>query len=274
MKHAASTSLVHKVRSFARQFSDNPGAALRRLRGHFQDPLFLYQMGKVGSRTHQTTLEPYYRIFHIHTLAEFREKHAACARRIAGGDQPVDIITIAREPVGRKVSAFFQNLVGSPYRFAYRSEEEVLAAGIDELVRRFNDWRNGIREATGWYDEHFQPATGVSIYDHPFDRERGWSIIQEGRWRILVLRFSDIGSNHLEAINAFLDPRFGGRLRIDELRPCNVSGSKWYSELMREFHDRIRFDASELDEAYHSRYMRYFHSDSEIERMRSVWRAG
>ncbi|MCB1132420.1 MAG: hypothetical protein KDN05_14930 [Verrucomicrobiae bacterium] len=189
-------NLIHKFRSFSNHLRKDPGGAVRRLRGYFRPPLFLFQMGKVGSSTHKNTLQTLYHVHHLHTAADFKIKH----RPEKDGDS-VDLITIVREPIGRKVSTFFQNLVGSPYGYSFPNREAALAAGTGELLRRFHEWEDGVTEATRWFENHFEPATGIRIYQHEFDPETGWTILSEGKWRVLVLRFEDIRTNHLEALN-------------------------------------------------------------------------
>lgn len=273
MKKPLETSKIsHKAISFFRHLKRDPSGAFRRLRGYFQDPLFLYQMGKVGSSTHRNTLQERYHVYHLHTLKDFLSKYESIHERMSNLEQrELDLITIAREPVGRKISTFFQNLVDTHYSFSFESESEAAAAGVDELLKRFHAWEEGIEEATSWYDRHFEPATGVCLYDYDFDKDRGWAIHKSGRWRMLVLRFTDIKINHVEALNYFVTTRFGDRARIDALRASNISSKKWYSERMEEFRKRLYFSTSELDLAYDSRYMRYFHTDQEIARMRSLW---
>lgn len=265
--------ITHKAISFAQFLRRDPVGAVRRLRGYFRDPLFLFQMGKVGSSTHRNTLQTLYHVYHLHTHEDFKLKYEGVVRRTPRlADSQLDLITIAREPVGRKISTFFQNLVDSPYPFGFKTREEVFEAGVEGLLERFHAWEDGVEEATEWYDKHFAPATGVRIYDHPFDRERGWSIVNAGQWRILLLRFSDVRSNHVEALNQFLSDRFDPSVQIDELRSSNVSSVKWYAELMRDFRNRLAFDPDQLDRAYNSEYMRYFHTEKEIAEMRAMWR--
>lgn len=265
--------LAHKTISFARFLRRDPLGAIRRLRGYFKDPLFLFQMGKVGSSTHRNTLQTQYHVYHLHTLRDFNIKHESALKRMPHlANETFDLITIAREPVGRKISTFFQNLVGGSYPFRFESKQDVIEGGVDELLRRFHAWEDGIEEATEWYEKHFEPATSVNIYDHAFDRERGWTIVHAGKWRVLLLRFSDVSTNHLDALNHYLVDRFGSKARISALRSSNVSSVKWYASMMKEFRERVAFTPDELDRAYSSRYMRHFHTDEEIAAMRSLWR--
>jgi hypothetical protein len=245
---------------------------MRRLIGYFRPPLFLFQMGKVGSSTHTNTLQTLYHVYHLHTLRDFKTKYDSIHRRTPGlKEKSLDLITICREPIGRKVSAFFQNLVDSPYPFCFSSKDEALAAGTQELLDRFRAWDDGIEEATGWFDKHFEPATGIRIYDHEFDREKGWNIIRSGRWRILVLRFTDIRKNHVEALDFFVKERFGSGAAVPNLLTRNVSSEKWYADLMNDFLKRLTFTQDELDRAYHCQYSRYFHTQQELDDFRNKW---
>jgi Putative capsular polysaccharide synthesis protein len=258
----------------------NPELAWRRTRGRFQDPLFVFQMGKVGSTTLEETLEARYRYYHLHERADFLSKFEPyrVGRRTKGSEY-FDIITATRDPFARKISSFFQNLavsrVNTPnpdYRFCFESEEAAQNASMDELIERFHSWDDGIPETTEWFERQFEPATGIRIYDHEFDPEQGWQIFREGKWRVLVLRFEDISKNHLEALNEFVVQRYGRSSRIDRLWPANLSSRKWYFDLMNEFKEKIQFSDAEIDAVYGTPYARHFYSDRELASMRSKWR--
>lgn len=43
-----------------------------------------------------------------------------------------------------------------------------------------------------WFEEDFQPATGINVYDHPFDTEAAWGQIQVDGFRVLLLRYEQL----------------------------------------------------------------------------------
>lgn len=271
---------ISRAQQIARmKWTLNPVLAWRRTRGRFRDPLFVFQMGKVGSTTHEETLEARYRYYHLHNRADFDLKFEPyrVGRQTTEADY-FDIITATRDPLGRKISCFFHHLAVSrenptaEFSFCFDSVEAALSAGMDELIARFQAWEDAIPEATQWFDHHFEPATGIRIFDHDFDPEKGWQIFREGKWRILVLRFEDIGKNHLDALNEFVVGRYGESSRIDRLWPANLSSRKWYFDLMNEFRQKIRFSEADIEAAYCTPYARYFYSDKELASMRSKWR--
>jgi len=237
-------------------------------------------MGKVGSTTHEETLEARYRYYHLHNRADFYSKYQpySVGRRTKRAEY-FDIITATRDPLARKISGFFQNLAvtratpdATVHPFCFDSVEAALDAGMDEWIARFHAWDEGIAEATEWFDRHFEPATGIRIYDHGFDPDKGWQIFREGKWRVLVLRFEDIHKSHLDALNEFVVGRYGESSRIDRLWPANLSSRKWYFDLMNEFRKKVQFSDADLEAAYCTPYARYFYTDQELASMRSKWR--
>lgn len=262
--------ITRKTVWFFRHLVKNPKMAGRRLLSYFQPSLISFQMGKVGSSTIKDTIETDYRVHHMHTRHEM-ELILPHIRRKAG--KKLDLITASRDPIGREISVFFQNLIAPGFPYGVSSRKEALDLGASGLIPHFkNMLESGGAETTIWFDSHFKPATGVDIYEYPFDRAKGWQITETDAWRILVVRFEDINKNYCEAVNAFVTPRFGNNIRYEKMRPFNVSEDKWYISLMKDFKSQITFKQETLDSAYCSKYCMHFYTPSEIERMKSKYR--
>jgi hypothetical protein len=263
-----------KARSFCNLLLRDPKWAIRRLRGYLNPPLFIFQMGKVGSRTITNTVETRYRVCHFHTSGEFEKYSAMFWTKKQTGESGgyIDMITATRDPIGREVSAFFQNITNMSHSWGVGSREEVLAMSAEELIGKFFErWDKGAINTTIWFDRHFKSSTGIDIYAHPFDPKTGWSIIRDGAWRVLIVRFEDINRNYLEACNAFVRQRFGESATYPALLPANMSDDKWYGPLMLDFKKNIRFTPEQIASQYESRYCRHFYSPEEIERMKAKW---
>jgi hypothetical protein len=268
-------SISAKLKTLGTALVSDPAWVLRRITGRFKPPLFSYQMGKVGSSSIKHTIEERYRVFHCHTQREFEINLGIVNKRDPCG--MIDLITATRDPIGREISAFFQNITAMHHGYGVGAREDVLKMDVGELIDIFRErWANHPRlpDTTIWFDRAFLPATGINIYDHAFDRERGWTIFRHDRWRVLVTRFEDINRNYVEAINAYLGERFGPDAVCAELRSANLSEKKWYSELMREFKSRITFTPGEIEELYSSPYCAHFYTPGEIETMKSKWKTG
>jgi hypothetical protein len=248
----------------------NPKMTGRRIRSYLQPPLISFQMGKVGSSTIKDTIETDYRVHHMHTRQEM-ELILPHIRRKAG--KKIDLITASRDPIGREISVFFQNLIAPGFPYGVSSRKEALHLGASGLIPHFKKMlESGGAETTIWFDRHFKPSTGVDIYEHPFDRDKGWLIIETDEWNILVVRFEDINKNYCEAVNAFVAPRFGKNIRYKKMRPFNVSDDKWYSTLMKEFKSTITFNKEMFESVFNSKYVKHFYTEKEIEKMKSKYR--
>lgn len=250
-------------------FISDPYEYSRVLIGAHKEPLFLHQMGKVASVTIANTLNLDFNIIHTHTGNAFTQ-HLERKKIVPSKDRPLKLITILRDPVSRKKSVFFQNLVKSPYSFSFDSRADALSATPQELMERYLSWSNGYSEATTWYDLHFKNQTNIDVYDHPFDVEKGWQIIKTGNVEILILRFEDINRNYLTALNQYVCPT----KPYARLRSGNVSSEKWYGERLKAFNKLLTYDPEELDSVYSSRYMLHFYSPDEIASFRKRFLKG
>jgi hypothetical protein len=255
---------------FFRHLFSNPQLAVRRLIGYFKPPLLSFQMGKVGSSTIKDTIEMDYRVHHMHTKFEMEPTLAHIRRSNSIGK--IDIVTATRDPIGREISVFFQNLTAPEFPYGVSNRKMALELGAKGLIPYFkNMLESGGADTTDWFDIHFKTSTGINVYDYSFEPEKGWQIIETDDYKILVVRFEDIKRNYLDAINAFVEPRFGTPNRYQRIRPFNVSENKWYSELMKEFKINITFNKKNIDQAYSSKYSMHFYTSKEIETMKSKY---
>jgi Putative capsular polysaccharide synthesis protein len=169
---------------------------------------------------------------------------------------PWSVITTVREPIAQAVSAFFH---GSRRRGALTD-----SSTIETLTQLFLTER-WIREPLRWFDREFAPALGIDVFEHPFDTERGYGVIETPSARVLILRQENLAS----APDALA--RFLGRDRSVPVAPRNQAATKGYAATYREFLDAVRVPADVCDEAYGSRYARHFYADSELVRLRRRW---
>lgn len=266
------STITKKAKTVIHLLVSNPKMLMARFVSYRKPPLFLFQMGKVASKTHDKTLNHLYFVQHFHDQIEFDAAYLKGTRKFRGEDHyPYDIITATRDPLTRKVSAFFQNITADHYGFSYDSLDDAKKAPVEDLIRRFRSWEDGINEATGWFDRHFLPKTSVDVYASEFDPNQGWQLIDSVEFRVLIVKFEDIKKNHVGALNALVRKRFGKEAVIDVLEPNNLSEAKWYSGVMKEFKEVIQFTKEELDEAYCSKYMIHFYSTEQIAKLRAKW---
>lgn len=107
-------------------------------------------------------------------------------------NEKVKIITMVREPIARDISEYFTYycddyiLTDGVQADTYQGVEKLMMelAGIGSCGFQFE-----------WFDRELRDFTGIDIFQYPFDREAGFSIIREGNMEILVLKMEAIDSN-------------------------------------------------------------------------------
>ena len=227
-----------------------------------QAPIYLFQMGKVGSVSLQSTLAAQVNnhIVHAHDYSEMApaDKYALESRRRA--NLPVSVITPVREPLSRNVSAFFQNFKrDTGFEVADRQWD------VDE-VRELFLRRYPHQVCLDWFDCQFRPTFGIDVYAQVFPRQQKWATYQTGSIRVLVYR-CDLGlSEQLAVLSGFL-----GR-KIDRWVLANRADDKDYAGLYREFTEAAGFPEAYISRMCGSQYCRHFWSEQEIRATAEKWR--
>lgn len=262
-----------RFKAIGKLLFNDPVSFMRKVQGRRRDPLFVFQMGKVASRTVSNTLESKYYVRHCHISRVFNEQIKKFGHEPDGfKGAPISVISIVRDPVGCEISSFFQNINNTGHKYCVGTREEVESMPFEELTKFFVDGaRKNIGYILNWFDIQFKEPIGVDIYEHPFDIERGWDRISGQRYNVWLMRFEDINRNFVDALNDMLSSRREGPFSITELRSKNVSNAKWYAGLMKRFKEEVRFDPDHLREVYDSRHCRHFYSEEERAAFLKKW---
>lgn len=279
--------MIHQKNNRA-GFLARRSARLRTLYGVFasKEPVFLYQMGKVGSTAIEASLRAAgVPVRHFHYLGgDFTEQlHLRRARiawiKRAGAhltgslqrallrmpNRPVRVITLVREPMARNIAAFFQALrhvVWEDRSLDTRRDVDpdiVLGRAFERLFRHDAPMR--------WIERELGGKLGVDAYARPFDHGRGWVHLEHGHIQVLLIRLEDL-SRAWDAIGEFV-----GHPGVAPVR-SNTGEQKWYGPLLREFRTTYVPTETLLDALYATPYMRHFYSADEIGAFRRRWMAG
>jgi hypothetical protein len=173
-----------------------------------------------------------------------------------------DVVCGVRDPVARAASALFQ--IGG----AWEAEPDD-ARAVEALARSLTDLFDGGRAGLDWFDAQLRPVTGIDVYAQPFDRDAGWQVLTNDRFRVLVLRFEDMASAAGPALAALLD--------LDEppdLAHSNEAGRKGYAARYDLFKHTAQLPERVLDAAYGSRLATHFYTAAEREGFRHRWDRG
>ena len=266
-----------------------------RMQNHKRQPLLVYQMGKVGSRSVYQALLPLrasHSLYHVHTLNETQINSAARAYRqtfsvrhvvpdhlmasryllrdLAAG-QPHGrwkVVSLVREPVGRNISSFFQDLELQHPDFSL-AEKAVLSTEqlVDELVELFLTSHDHT-EPLDWCDAELANILGVDVYATPFPHEQGWELYQSQRADVLLVRLEDLDTVMPSAFSSFLDG-----FQPSAAPVVNAAMDKSYRDLYRTFRKTLQLPESYLKFMYESRYARHFYTATELATFYLSWSA-
>lgn len=250
-------------------------------------PMLVWQMGKVGSSTVYASLRhacPDAPLFHVHMLTEeMLRKGEYFQKQQLKGNEGFEynrclrsallesfeagtrwkIVSVVREPVGRNLSAFFQNLE------LYFPEDRIRGPALDalparELIDAFLQKFDHDRPME-WFDGEIKGLLGLDVFSEPFPREAGFRTWERDGFDMLLLRMESLNAVAKQALAAFLDmPGF-------ELVNRNIGAEKAYANKYRSVKEQIVFPRDYLDRCYGSRYATHFYTPEEIARFRQRW---
>jgi len=231
----------------------------------------VYQMGKVASSSVASVIEAEgsYRQFQVHRLnlisigqmnrnrfnrglpplpsdVEGRIVYTKFVRR----GVPCKIVSLVREPVGRNISAFFENA-------CVDRDVETSMFGQEALTHQFlHEYSHDI--PLEWFDREMLTTTGIDVYGHDFPKKKGYRQIDRGGCQLLVMRHDLRDGKKVQILNEFLGTR------IEEMCSRNVGSEKIYKDRYEAFKRHVRLPRAYLDRMLQSKYCRHFYSEEEI----------
>jgi hypothetical protein len=225
-------------------------------------PVLIYQMGKVGSTSLGRSLANGYPGISVNTHDFFAEHRKWLVRRlfrsVSEEGTELDVITLIREPVGRNISAFFENYE----RFAgvkYQKSDLTVAQLRDLFLANYlHDL------PLEWFENHIERTFGIDVYASPFP-ESGYATYEKGGVRLLVIKLEIPDTAKEKAVGEFLE------LRAFQLTRANVGDVKEYADQYTAFKREVHLPSHYLDRMCRSRYFTHFYSPDVIEEVRQRW---
>ncbi len=207
------------------------------------------------------------------------------------------IITAVREPIARDLSQFFQkfgelsemfrtyNMIGDEdlydtcLKYLDTSISSIYEPGTQEILPKYKGlFRNGgsfrshvlsgIQHGKlfDWFDLELKSVFGVDVYDYPFDKEKGYVIIENENVDVLVYRLENL--NDLEGVIG----DFVGCGTDFRLESRNISSERVYGDFYNEFRNRLRLPQEYIDFYYKGNpRMDHFYSEDEKQQFLSKW---
>ncbi len=228
-------------------------------------PIIVYQMGKVGSMSIYNSLKEQYQgtVLHRHVLNTVDDwQDGFLFQLVVEKGLPLRLISLMRDPVGRDISAFFQNfevITGiKPQDSKYAQSE------LNTIY--FTSPKMDHDVPVTWFNDNIKKHFGIDIYAEPFNKEEGWAMFKKGNIELLLLKaeISDVKK-------AALVKDFTG-IKGFKLTASNIGEDKDYATMYTSFKKEIQFPHGYLDKLYTSAEIRYFYTEDEIKGMREKWK--
>jgi len=243
-------------------------------------PVIVWQKGKVGSSSVYKSLKsskipnP---VFHIHFLnpdnldrirKDLEAKNLSIPGHIDDGEILLGrykktggnnwkIITIVRDLAKIKISGFFQYIerVSCDHEGLLTKNGDINTdLALQLLKKSFNNFDESKDYVCTWFDKEIKQMTKIDVFSHPFDHERGYTIIKENNVELLILKTELLNSTFNEAISRFLHIDFPL-----QLKNTNISKNKYYSEAINQVRNELVIPDEVLNKMNSSRYMRHFY---------------
>ncbi|MCP4523617.1 MAG: hypothetical protein GY828_05375 [Candidatus Gracilibacteria bacterium] len=157
------------------------------------------------------------------------------------------IISGVRDPFSRNISAFFEQVhyLGGISNVA--TSKEIIA--FFEASCEFDAPLN-------WFDKEVLKVTGINVYNYPFDKEKGFVIINKGKFRLLIFRIDKLNKLSNE-ISEFIDEK------KFSIISTNLSKHGDYPTQLNNLKKTYKYDV-ELSQRYkHSKYFQHFYTSEE-----------
>ena len=254
-----------------------------------QNPILIYQMGKVGSSTVYHSLKEQVTnrsIYHFHSInrttieghktnnrrfiksGDFKKVFTGVGfgelmnKRILEGNEKFDVITLVREPLTRNISAFFQNA----YRWIPDFEKKCLEGTLDTRATINYFFSKGKFHTRGldWVEMEIKGVLGIDVYASSFPVQKGYEEYENKKSRLLLLRMEDLNDKG-DVIKGFLG------LDNFKLKNANVGGTKFYSDAYKAFKKSIRFPEEYIDRLHSHKYSQHFYNKSELDKVKEEW---
>ena len=260
---------------------------LKYYRGY--NPIVIYQMGKVGSMTVYETLKKNVRnsVFHVHFLTPheiervkdkylkagivYEPPHMKDSRLLSSQVKYLKsinwhIITLVRDPISAKMSHLFHNpKVHHQYLFDEEGNLDQSRA-LEVTYRKLMDFDPTSDFVCNWINREFCSYLGVDLYQYPFDKERGFQLLEVGNYKIMILQTESIDKGLIRAFKEM-------QIISDNVQivKSNENEDKEFSEVYKAVRDNIKIPDIKINEIYNSKYVRHFYSDAFISSKIDQW---
>jgi len=268
---------------------------LPRLNLFFQDfdrnpPVLVYQMGKVGSEAVCESIKRSAipnQVYHVHFLSydnldDVEKYHKsvgamdaltpvrfwrALRRKLDRTKSKVYLISLVREPVAREISDVFQNMTTHHRQLLSNDGTVDVEKAVGYIATLFTGFNEEADYAGTWFQKEVMVTYGIDVYGKPFDHVRGFSIFENDRAKLLLLRMEDLSAVFTDAMKEFMGISV-------PLLSKNEASSKGYYDAYKATLMKITQQNADVTRVYNSRYAKHFYPDDVRMKLMNKWMPG
>ena len=227
----------------------------------YNEMILVYVPSKVGSMSiHESILAAGKYALHVHQLNEIQYSPGNIKKLAQLHD--TRILSVVRDPVARAISLLWYGLRGKcPY---HPETENALETGFEKIQRSYFQEGFENREFE-WFHEELKAVFGIDIYEYSFDKEKGYTIIEQDNIQIMLLTTESI--NHLES-------EIGDFLGINnfKIKSENKADRADYRFAYETYKRRLKLRQEMLDRVYFNNpYLKHFYTDERIREFYQTW---
>ena len=255
-------------------------------------PIIIFQSGKVGSTSvHMSLLKKYEElgfnvpIFHAHVLEDIEQRIESIKKERKNPENSLNklieskelrdqidghpewswnVVSLVRDPVAIKVSAFFQLLdeYFPDWQKEYASGS-LMATDLQKIFLGYGKIRIG--GLGDWFDRQVKPIWDIDVYGTPFPKEKGYYIYKQNpKVNFMIVRLENLNDVAEDAFEDFLG------IQNFSIIHANVGKEKAYSKLYTQFKS-LPLLPEHVEEVYNSRYVHHFYTPDEISKFKKRW---
>lgn len=222
---------------------------------HNDELILIYQPGKVGSRSLYWSLKDYGKyVLHSHVLSGTEQEGDTLQKLLE--QKSAKVISLVREPLARRISEMWQNIPS-----VNRYSAEVDFAEIEQFY-----FQEGFEcHEFKWFHRELESVLGINVYDYPFDKEKGYTVIRKNNIELLLMQVEKL--NTLEAV-------VGNFIGIQDFRlqNKNISKEKRYRFAYQAYLETFTMPDKRLKQIYYENpYMNFFYTEEEINGFYRKW---
>jgi len=267
--------LEQKIAGFSNEEKLPPISRCAELASLGIDSILVYQSRKVGSSSVSYSLsladienmQIHFLNFSSLKTEKYNEEtrqaimnHISGCTNIIRNSQRIKIITIVREPISRVVSWATFLIYKCYYHYPH-----YISPGESFIESFLNIISTSIQDQFNWFHDELEDVFGIDVYAHPFNKDKGYSIIKQDNIEVLVMKTEKL--NCLEGvIGEFVGaPNF-------KLINVNEADSLPIKYIYKNIKDTIKIPYETIAQCYEGNpMMDHFYSLNEKKELLKKW---